>query len=101
MRVYVWWGRTGGQEPRRIGARGVLEGGEEKEGRGVLKGWWEGEKGGNYATILNVSQSKKALKEKPRKKWAGALHNPPSSPPYITFFRYGSLDSTAYNFPSH
>ena len=30
MRVYVWWGWTGGQEPRRIGARGVLEGGEKK-----------------------------------------------------------------------
>lgn len=55
MRVYGWWGRTGGQEPRRIGARGVLERGEEKAGRGVLKGWWEGEKGGNYAAILNFS----------------------------------------------
>ena len=91
------WG-TGTQENRGERCTG---GGRGKRGKGVLKGWWEGEKGGNYATILNVSQSKKALKEKPRKKWAGALHNPPSPPPYITFFRYGSLDSTAYNFPSH
>lgn len=54
-------GRTGGggHEPRRLGVRGEREGGEEKAGRGVLKGWEAGEKGGNYATILNVSQSKR------------------------------------------
>lgn len=52
-------GRTGGHEPRRLGVRGEREGGEEKAGRGVLKGWEAGENGGNYTTILNFSQSKR------------------------------------------
>ena len=44
MRVYVWWGRTGGQEPKRIGARGVLEGGRGKSGKGSPQRVVEGRK---------------------------------------------------------
>ena len=55
----------GGGGPRRIGG-----GRWKRKGRKLrdLKGLEEGEIGGKYATMLNISQSKKGSREKAKKK---------------------------------
>jgi len=60
-------GGPGGREPR----EGY--GGWERKGRGVgvLKGREAGEIGGNYATLHNISQSKKGEREQAKKKRGG------------------------------
>ena len=41
----------------------VREGGEEKTGGGISKGWEAGEKGEYYATTLNIAPSKESYKK--------------------------------------
>ena len=55
----------------------------ERKGRevGVPKGREAGEIGGNYATLNNISQSKKGKREEAKKKGAGAERFEPNSPP--------------------
>ena len=52
-------GGTGGRETGRKGVGGVREAGEAGAGSGIPKVAGSGRKRGNYATLRNISQSKK------------------------------------------
>ena len=56
-------GRQGGGRPGEKGAGGAREAGEEGAGSGILVVAGGGRKGGNYATLRNISQMKKCKEE--------------------------------------
>ena len=92
------------------GAGGVREAGEEGAGSGIPKVAEAGEKGKNYATLRNISQSKKMQRDGSQKiqggnrdyrvREAGGLNPPVPPPPHNTVEWYSvacAKDTTELN----